>query len=1207
MIRNFGFVFVFVFLLATLPAVNGQGITGQISGTVTDQSGAVVPGAIVQLTYVLTGQARSYTTETNGSFLFPDLVPGDYNLHIAQSGFKTYDQRGIALSAQQRVDLNEIKLTVGDVGTSVAVEAESARVDTDSSDRTITLTRPIIDDTPIRGRDYLGILTALPGVAATTTNDQPGYKGSGPSINGGNGQFVINIDGIVAQDAGGLGTTGEMAPSLDAIGEVQVMTSNYNAEYGARAGGQFNVSIKNGTGQFHGTAYYYLRHEEFNANEWFNNKTNLSKPIYRYQNPGGTVGGPVVIPGLRFNKDRTKLFFFFSYDYLHTKIPTGVSQYNLPTALERKGDYSQTVTSTGVLIPIRDPTTGKQYSGNVMPLSVINPTGAAIMNLFPVSLGLTDPTGTRQYNSQYQYTKDAPSSDKILRLDYNLGKKTISYLRLLQHAQDQSGFGAFALGSLGNYFTNKDGGWGQYQTAFKVPSAGIAATVVRTIRPNLVNETTFGINRSFEQAVIPNTPEYAAENKLPLKGLDGKPLPLQNFFGANALNDLPSFVFTTNNPQSAGQIVTNPPGFTFPTRWPFIGTDQLTSLTNNLTWIKGNHSLKVGYYLEHVSRNVSVYATYDVGGTYWFGSDTANPGDTGYAYSNLLYGTVQAYGEDNKKEINHARYNLNEWFVQDTWRASKRLTFDLGIRFNIIQPAYSDGATLGLFSGDAYSAGKSGQLLFPALVGGQRVAINPKTGAQYPIARATLFDPASFSGSPYSGIVQYNSRFFNTPHPQFGPRAGFAWDVFGNGKTALRGGFGIFYDLPYGVDTIGATGAGTGPLAAPPSFQSPIFYNTSFATLATTQAFYGPQNVDGGSRDLKIPTVYSWSFGVQQNLGHGMILDAAYVGNVLHHGVGLLNDPSSIPPLTTWSPVSGPNSKYLDPTSGGGGTGAFYNASLIKSLIGYQGYATIPSFTNVGESYYDSLQVQVNRRFGKSVQFATNYTWSKDLNYSHQQFVSDQITKNVIASNRPHVLNATFGWQIPDGSRLSQAAFMQSALMKGIVDGWHINGVMAFFEGTPMTISCTPVSAPIGWPTGIPGNTGIPQRCQMTGNLWFPAGTPPPAKIDSRLWFPFNTATFGLPPATSLGLGNTPPTLTYGPGFENFNLSAFKAFKVKEGITLELRVETFNTFNHFNPSNPNTSLMLNYATGVNTNANFGVITAAQNQARHSVVSLRLRF
>lgn len=1210
MLRNLGTV-LFMLLTAT-SAVYGQGITGQITGVVTDQSGAVVSGATVQLVYVLTNQNRTFTTDPSGAFLFPDLIPGEYRIHIAQPGFKSYDQNGIMLSAQERLDLHNLKLEIGGVGTSIEVSAEAAHVETDSSDHTTLVTRAIIDDTPTRGRDYLGILRGLPGVAATTTNDQPGYKSSGPAINGGSGQFVIMLDGIIAQDAGALGTTGSMAPNIDAIGEVQVLTSNYNAEYGTRAGGQFNVSMKSGTPQFHGSAYYYWRHEELNANEWFNDKNNIVKPRYRYQNPGGTIGGPVIIPGTNFNRDRNKFFFFFSEEYLHTVNTSAVVNYTLPTALERTGNFSQTVTSTGVPIIIKDPTTGAPYPGNIMPTNVMNPTGVAIMNLFPVPCGGNvcnasngeDPTGARQYNSTYQWSQDKPSQDRILRLDYNLGAKTISYLRLLQHSQNQQGYGAFALGNLGSYFSNANGGWGQYQSSFDVPSAGISATVVRTITPTVVDETTFGINRSFQHAGIPDPKAYAAENELPLKGANGQTLPLPSIFHANVLNDLPSFVFTTNNPQSAGPTVTNPPGFTFPSRWPFIGTDQLTSLANNLTWIHGKHSFKFGFYGEHVARNVSVYATYDVGGTYWFGSDTASPGDTGYAYSNLLYGSIQAYGEDNKKQINHARYNLASWFAQDSWKIAPRLTIDLGIRFEAIEPAYSAGATLGFFSASSFNQSESGQLLFPALVGGKKVAINPITGTTYPSNLATLFDPASFptGGNPYSGMTDYNSHYFHTSPIQFGPRIGFAWDALGNGKLAVRGGFGVFYDLPYGVDTIAATNSGTGPLAAPPSFQSPIFYNTTFANLLNAQPYYATQSVDAGPRNLKIPTTYQWSLGIQRSIGSGVILDAAYVGNVYHHGVLQTANGNAIPPLTTWNPSTGPNPRFLDPTSSGGGTGAFYATSLIEALVGYEGYGTISEFTNNGEAYYESLQVQVNRRFGRSLQLASNWTWSKDLTYTPAQFVKDQITKNVSATNRPQAVNVTVGWAIPDGSR-----FWKNAITKGVLDGWRTNAVGSFFMGTPMSITCTPVGAPIGWPTGIPGNTGIPQRCEMVGNMWLPGGTPAPSTTSSRLWYPFNPASFILPPATTLGLGNEPPTLTYGPGFENIDLSLFKVFTIREGKTLEVRGEAFNALNHFNPSNPNTTLMLNYVGGANTNSAFGTVTTAQNQARHMVLSVKFRF
>ena len=1193
----------FLGLLAGLQAVYGQSVSGQISGTVADAGGSVIPAASVVLTNDLTRQTRTFTTESAGAFVFTNLVAGNYSIRITLTGFKAYDQKGINVSAQERVDLHDIRLQVGDVNTTVEVQSDIARVATDSSDRAILVNTTMIENTPIAGRDYLGILRALPGVQATDTNDKPAWNANGAAVNGGNsGQMLITLDGIGSQNSGfGAATTAAyLSPNIDAISEVKILVSNYQAEYGARSGGQMNVTVKNGTNQYHGTAYWFMRHEMFNANAFFNNKNNLPKPRYRFQNPGLTFGGPLLIPGTNFNKSRTKLFFFFSEDVLHTTQTGGVTSFNMPTALERGGDFSQTVTTTGLPIPIKDPSNGQPYPGNKMPVSQINPIGAAFMNLFPTPF-TTDPTGRRQYNSQYQFNRDQPHEDRILRVDYNIGAKDTSYVRLIQDYEADRGVGAL-LGF------GAPGGWGQFSSSWNFQSAGFVATEIHTFRSNLVNEITVGINTSTHFAAPSDNAAFAARNELSsLKGANGQPISLPHFFSGNYLNILPNISFATNGAQSAGQVVTAPPGLAFDSRWPLHGVDTLTNIVDNVTWIKGRHNTKFGFYYEHVRRPISVYSTYNAAGSYWFGSDIANPNDTGYAYSNLLFGTVQAYGEDNIKQTNRAGYNQVEWFAQDTWRASRRLTLDLGLRFQIIQPAYSDGATLGLFDGQSYKAGQSGQLLFPALVSGQRVAINPNTGASYLFARATSFDPASYpaNGSPYSGMKQYDSKFFHTPPVLLGPRVGFAWDMFGNGKTAVRGGFGMFYGRPYGVDTIGATGSGIGPMAAPPAFRAPIYYNTTFSNLLNTQGFFGAQSVNGGSQDYKNPSSYQWSFGIQQDIGHSIILDAAYVANVAHNGFGTVNDANAVAPLTIWTPAGGPDgtkiAKYLDPTSASGGTGAFYATNLIRALTGYQGYSAISTFTSKGESYYNSLQVQVNRRFGRRLQFATNYTLAKLIAYTPQQWVSDYITKNV--SGRAHAVNATFGYSIPDGSRFLGRNF----LTRGAVDGWHVNGVVSLFSGTPLTIGCTAQSAPIGWPNGTPTG-GIPLRCQMNGDLWLPSGAAPPSTTDSRLWFPFNTASFALPPGSTLGLGNTPPTLTYGPGFENIDMSVYKQFGLgKEGRVLEFRAEAFNMLNHFNPANPNSSLTLNYATGANTNANFGSITGTQRVARRMAMSLKIRF
>jgi len=557
------------------------------------------------------------------------------------------------------------------------------------------------------------------------------------------------------------------------------------------------------------------------------------------------------------------------------------------------------------------------------------------------------------------------------------------------------------------------------------------------------------------------------------------------------------------------------------------------------------------------------------------------------------------------------------------------LSLDYGMRFSIIPQTYSDGATLGLFDRTLYDATKTGQLLFPkctvalpasgACPVTSTVAVNPITGDTYSGGLVGLFDPKSYAAdsTPYSGIRTFpNGRLFDTQPVQLGPRFGFAYDVFGNGKLAIRGAFGIFYQRCCDVDDIASSGSGVGPMKWPPLFQAPAYYNTTFARLATAQAFLGPLSFYGGSTKMLNPNTYNWNLNVQRDLGLGFMMEVAYVGNAFRHGMGQSWNQNPIPVGTTWSPTGGTcnavgnctgtlNPAYINPAN----TAQPLHINLIRSKIGFNGAQDLLTYTSSGTSNYHSLQVQVNRRFGRNFTLGSNWTWQKTTVYSQNQYRPFSAQKEV--RNRKQAANINFTYEIPNVARI----FGRNALTDGVLGGWRLDTVMTILSGNPMTVTCSnPSNAPGGYPNGQAGVSGaLPFHCAMLGEVFLPEGSTPsasgyPATVAPRLWYPINLKSFRLPGLDTYGYGNTPPQLFWGPSFFNMDLSAVKSFRLfKEGYELQLRADATNVLNRFNPGDPNTTLQYNFATGAQSNANFGTITSGQGGARSMRVELRFRF
>ena len=444
-----------------------------------------------------------------------------------------------------------------------------------------------------------------------SSREAPGWGSMGGlSINGRSGGFNFSYDGVTNKDTGS-NSGNYAAPALDSIAEVRVQTSNFQAEYGRSSGATITVVTRSGSKDFRGSAAYYKRDTKLNGNEFSRRqqcglgvKAQCDPPLYKFDNEAWTLGGPVLVPGTGFNKERNKLFFFFSQDILQRTDPGNLNQRRMPTALERRGDFSQTFDAQGRLVFIRDPllpgncsaTAGGPacFPGNVIPSSRFDPVGASLLNLFPLP-NAADPTGGRQYNYVFQTVQDWPRNDQVLRVDYNIAPNTTAYGRLQWGYEKRAG-GVSFLGSTG-------AGWPQQPSKYEIDTLSYVNTLLHTFNQSTFAEVTVGVNWAHQYTSALN--QAAIDNNDRTKVLPG----FRQFFpAANPDNLLPQASFTGN------AIPGNIASFNVESRWPFFGYNTLFNISSNLTKIKGSHNMKTGIFVEHTTRPAQRSSTFNGSG-----------------------------------------------------------------------------------------------------------------------------------------------------------------------------------------------------------------------------------------------------------------------------------------------------------------------------------------------------------------------------------------------------------------------------------------------------------------------------------------------------------------------------------------------------------------------------------------------------------------